>query len=284
MRAAIHLHLFYPDVARELIDRVARLGRPDLDVLATYAGALDPDVNRALDRIPGRVIRVEAPNRGWDIGPLLHLLPIIREEGYEAVCHLHTKKGDSGYAAEWRAIAYDGLIRDNALVTRLLAAFETEPSLMLAGPAALYKSAASHQFGNADILSQLAPKLMAPLYPLADWGFFAGTFFWARPALLERIAALAEFDGHDATRDGTLADAVERLIGLAPVALRGEIGLVDEDGELSLAHAPGSPDHTPIIRSLVDRAERFVAPLDADLSTLIATHNPLVDYIRRGRD
>jgi glycosyltransferase involved in cell wall biosynthesis len=284
MRAAIHLHLFYPDIARELIDRVARLGRADIDILATYAGTLDPAIDRALDRIPGRVVRVETPNRGWDIGPLLHLLPIIRDEGYEAVCHLHTKKGDSGYAAEWRAIGYDGLIRDNDLVTRLLAAFADAPGLMLAGPASLYKSAASHQFGNADILSQLAPKLMAPLYPLADWGFFAGSLFWARPALLERIAGLAAFEGHDTDRDGTLAHALERLIGLAPVALGGEVGLVDEEGALALVRAPGNPSHEPIIRTLVDRAERFVAPLDADLSALIAAHNPLVDYIRHGRD
>jgi len=284
MRAAIHLHLFYPDVARELIDRVAALGRADIDVLATYAGPLDPLIDQALDRIPGRVVRVETPNRGWDIGPLLHLLPLIREEGYEAVCHLHTKKGDSGYAAEWRAIAYDGLIRDDALVTRVLGAFASDPALMLAGPAALYKSAASHQFGNAAILSDLAPRLMAPLYPLADWGFFAGSFFWARPILLERLAGLAEFEGHDSDRDGTLAHALERLIGLAPVALDGNLALVDEDGALTLTRAPGSPGHEPIIRTLVDRAERFVAPLDADLSALIARHNPLVDYIRHGRD
>ncbi|WP_116090613.1 glycosyltransferase [Sphingomonas crusticola] len=284
MRAAIHLHLFYPDVALELIDRVARLGRPDIDVLATFPDVLDADVDRALDRIPGRVLRIETPNRGWDIGPLLHLLPTIREEGYGAVCHLHTKKGDSGYAAEWRAIAYDGLIRDDALVTRILSAFEDHPELTLAGPAALYKSAASHQFGNADILSVLAPRLMAPLYPLADWGFFAGTLFWVRPALLERIAALAEFEGHDATRDGTLAHALERLIGLAPVALGGKIGLVDDEGQLTLGCAPGSPDQAPVIRTLVERAERFVAPLDAELSALIAARNPLVDYIRHGRD
>jgi hypothetical protein len=284
MRAAIHLHLFYPDVARELIDRVAALGRADIDVLATWSGSLDPVIDQALDRIPGRVVRVEAPNRGWDIGPLLHLLPLIRDEGYEAVCHLHTKKGDSGYAAEWRAIAYDGLIRDTALVTQLLQAFESNPALMLAGPAALYKSAASHQFGNAAILSDLAPRLMAPLYPLADWGFFAGTFFWARPILLDRLAALAGFEGHDAERDGTLAHALERLIGLAPVALGGDIALVDEESDIAVARAPGSPGHAPIIRTLVDRAERFVAPLDADLSALIARHNPLVDYIRHGRD
>ena len=284
MRAAIHLHLFYPDVARELIDRVASLGRADIDVLATYVGPLDPLTDEALDRIPGRVVRVETPNRGWDIGPLFHLLPLIREEGYEAVCHLHTKKGDSGYAAEWRAIAYDGLIRDHDLVTRLLDAFARDPALMLAGPTALYKSAASHQFGNAAILSDLAPRLMAPLYPLADWGFFAGSFFWARPILIERLAGLAEFEGHDADRDGTLAHALERLIGLGPVALGGNLALVGEDRGIAVTRAPGKPGHEPIIRTLVDRAERFVAPLDADLSALIARQNPLVDYICHGRD
>ena len=52
--------------------------------------------------------------------------------------------------------------------------------------------------------------------------------------------------------------AFERLIGLAPVALGGTVGLVDEDGGIALAHAPGNPGHEPIIRTLVDRAERFV--------------------------
>ncbi len=262
---------------------MAALGRADIDVLATFVGPLDPEIDRALDRIPGRVVRIAVANRGWDIGPLLALLPFVAEEGYAAICHLHTKKGDSGYAAEWRAIGYDGLIRDDALVTRLLDAFRDDPALMLAGPAALYKSAASHQFGNAGLVAELAPRLMAPLYPLADWGFFAGTMFWTRPELLRRIADLAAFDDHQSERDGTLAHALERLFGLAAVALGGTIGLVDEDGSLALVRAPGEPSHTPIIRTLVDRAERFVAPLDDALAGLIAARNPLVDYIRHGR-
>ena len=284
MRAAIHLHLHYPDIALELIDRVARLGRADIDLWATFSGTLDPVVDRALDNVPGRVERVAMPNIGWDIGPLLRLVPLIAEEDYGAICHLHTKKGDSGYAAEWRAIGYDGLIADDALVTRILAAFDGRPDLMLVGPEALYKSAASHQFRNGEILSALAPQLIAPLYPPADWGFFAGTMFWARPALLARIAAIADFAGRDEQRDGTLAHAIERLFGLAPVATGGAIGLVGGEGALAIAPAPGEPSDTPIMRTLVDHAERAVAPPDADLSALIAAHNPLLDYIRHGRD
>ena len=284
MRAAIHLHLYYPDVALELIGRIARIGRSDIDVLATHVGEIDAQVDRALDRIPGRVIRIAADNHGWDIGPLFQLLPRVEEEAYDVLCHLHTKKGDSGYAAEWRSLAYAGLIADSRRVSRILDAFAADPALMIAGSAALYKSAASHQFRNAEILSALAPRMVAPMYPLADWGFFAGTMFWARPAMIARVAAVARFSGQDDARDGTLAHAIERLFGLAPLATGGRIGLVEGDGSLKIVRAPGEPSQEPVIRTLVAQAERNAGPLDAELSAFIAAHNPLVDYIRHGRD
>lgn len=279
-RLGLHLHLYYPDIARELIGRVAALG--PIEVIATHSERLDPAVAAALDRLTGPVERVELPNRGWDIGPLLHILPRARALGWEAIGHLHTKKGGSGYAAEWRAIGYEGLVADAAMLARIGAAF-ADPATQLIGPVALYKSAASHQFANAELLSELAPKLLAPLYPPADWGFFAGSLFWARIDLLDRIARFADF-GEGEERDGTLAHALERLIGLAPIATGGSIGLVGEDGAIDLIRAPGSPSHEPIIRTLVDRAERSVAPIDAELAALIGARNPLADYIRHGRD
>ena len=279
-RLGLHLHLYYPDIALELIGRVAALG--EVAVIATHVGRLDPAVAAALDRLEGPVERVEVANRGWDIGPLLHILPRVRALGWDAIAHLHTKKGDSGYASEWRAIGYDGLIADAELVARIGTAFD-DPALQLVGPAAVYKSAASHQFANAELLSELAPKLLAPLYPPADWGFFAGSLFWARIALLERLAPFADF-GEGDERDGTLAHALERLIGLTPIATGGSIGLVGEDGAIETIRAPGVPSHEPIIRTLVDRAERFVAPLNEELAALIVARNPLADYIRHGRD
>jgi hypothetical protein len=254
-------------------------------VLATHVGALDPAVDRALDAIPGRVERIEVPNRGWDIGPLLHLLPLIAEEAYDAVCHLHTKKGDSGFAGNWRQMGYDGTIADAGLVARILDAFEARPDLMILGAASLYKSAAAHQFRNAEIISALAPKVLAPYFPLADWGFFAGTFFWARPALLERVARVADFGGENGERDGTQAHAIERLFGLAAIADGGALGTV-ADGAITIAAAPGTPSHEPIIDTLALYRGADGAPSapDAELGALIAARNPLADYLRHGRD
>lgn len=285
MKAALVLHLFYPEVAVELIDRVAAIGAP-VDVFVTHSATLDATVLDALKRLPRAPEIVRVANRGWDIGPLFELLPLLSERGYELIGKLHTKKGGSGYAPEWRQIAFDGMIASEALVGDIVRAFDAHPDLSLLGPAPLYKSVASHLFRNAELLSDLAPRLVAPAYPPADWGFFAGTFFWARRALLEKVAALADFSDAGTVsqeRDGALGHAVERLFGLAPLALGGKIGLV-ADGAVAIIDAPGSPSHEPVIQTLVDAAGLGVGPVDDELAALIASHNPLIDYIRHGRE
>ena len=286
MKAAFVLHLFYPDIAVELVERIAGLGRADIDVIATHVGPIDPTVDRALDRIPGVVERVAVANGGWDIGPLFEVLPLLIERGYDVVGKLHTKKGSSGYAAEWRALAYDGMIADEPLVATILSAFTADPALALVGPGSLFKSSAANQFANAELLATLAPMLVAPRYPSTDWGFFAGTFFWARTGLIARVAetCAAVAGPHGGTaRDGEVAHAAERLFGLAPLATGARVGVVG-DGTLATFDFPGEPDATPLTRTLVDQAERSVGILDADLAALIARDNPLLHYIRHGRD
>ncbi|KRB81313.1 glycosyl transferase [Sphingomonas sp. Root710] len=285
MKAALVLHLFYPEVAVELIDRVAAIGAP-VDIFVTHSVPLDASVLDALKRLPREPEIIRVANRGWDIGPLFELLPLLAKRGYDLIGKLHTKKGGSGYAPEWRQLAYDGMIASEALVGDIVSAFDAHPDLSLLGPAPLYKSVASHLFRNAELLSDLAPALVVPAYPPADWGFFAGTFFWARRSLLEKVAALADF-GDTGTisqeRDGALGHAVERLFGLAPLALGGKVGLV-EACEIAIINAPGVPSHEPVIQTLVDAAGLGVGPVDDELAALIASHNPLIDYIRHGRE
>jgi hypothetical protein len=285
MRAAAHLHLYYPEVAIELIERFAAIGRADIDLFATHSGALPAAVSAALDRVPGVVERVEVANRGFDVLPFLDVLPLARARGIDVIAKLHTKKGDTGYAAEWRALAYEGMVASDAQVTAILDAFAGDPTLALVGPAALYKSAAANLFDNWSLMAELSRVVMTGRYPPADWGFFAGTFFWARTdafAALEQIAAERCFD-EDASRDGGLAHAFERLFGLVPVATDGRVGLVSEEG-LTIVAAPGAPDDEPIVKTLVQRAERNVGALDAETAALIRAENPLAHYARHGRD
>ena len=269
MKAALVLHLFYPEVAVELIDRVAECNAP-VDIFVTHSVALDAGVLAALDRLPRKAEIVPVANRGWDIGPLFELLPTLATRGYELIGKLHTKKGGSGYAPEWRRLAYDGMIANGELVGDIVRVFAEHDDLSLLGAKPLYKSVASHLFRNAELLSDLAPRLVAPAYPPADWGFFAGTFFWARRSLLEKVAALADFreaGSLSPERDGALGHAVERLFGLAPLALGGKVGLV-ADGRIEIIQAPGEPSHEPVIQTLVDVAGLGVGPVDDELAAL----------------
>ncbi|WP_419825251.1 glycosyltransferase [Sphingomonas sp.] len=285
MRAAAHLHLYYPDVAVELIDRFAALGRPDIDLFATHSAPLPDAVSAALDRVPGLVERIAVPDRGFDVLPFLQVLPLARSRGAEVIAKLHTKKGRSGYAAEWRALAIDGMIASDAQVRAILDAFAADPALALVGPAALYKSAAANLFDNGALLPALAGEVMGGRYPPADWGFFAGTFFWARTDAFLTLEAIAQARGFEeaGARDGRLAHACERLFGLAPVAADGRVGLVSEDG-IAIVDAPGELDDEPIVKTLVKRAERHVGALDAETVALIRADNPLAHYARHGRE
>lgn len=286
MKPVFLLHLFYPDLAVALVEAVAALGRADIDLVATHVGPLDSEVEAALDRVPGVVHRMEVPNGGWDVGPLFAVLPWLEGQGYDPVLKLHTKQGSSGYAAEWRALAHAGTIGSEPLVDEILRAFAADPALALVGAGPLFKSSAEAQFANAELLAELAPAVAAPSFPPSDWGFFAGTMFWARTALLRRVAdacAAAAIGPSNAAGDGEMAHAAERLFGLAPLALGGRIGLV-EDGALRIADMPDEPSHEPIVRTLVNEAERAMGGMEEALAELVRVRNPLVDYIRHGRD
>ncbi len=279
IRAALVLHLYNADVALELIDRISRLTLP-ADVFATHVGPLQPSVRAALDRLERRVETTEVPNRGWDIGPLLGLLPRLAAGGYEVIGKLHTKDAGKPDGLTWQQFAYEGLIASDALVACILAQFATHPGLALLGPGALYRSAATHLFRNDEQLSDMAARLMVPGYPPADWGFFAGTFFWTRLSLLEAVARLADADAPSDSdqRDGTSAHAIERLFGLAAQVCGGTIGLV-EHGRIRLVPATAPLPREPILQAL-----RAVPPRTDAIATLIAHRNPLLDYIRHGRD
>ena len=283
IRAALVLHLFHFDVALDLIERVARINAP-VDLFATHVGPLPPAVRTALGRVPHPIEVAEVPNLGWDIGPLFGLLPRLAAGGYEVVGKLHTKDAGTAAGARWQQLACEGLIASDALVAGILARFAEHPGLALLGPRALYKSVAVHLFGNDELLSDLARRLVAPAYPPADWGFFAGSSFWTRRALLERVAPLAELDAPSTPkkRDGTPAHAMERLFGLASLICGGLVGLV-EHGRIQLASATALPSREPILQTLLG-GPSGAEPVEPATAALIARHNPLLDYIRHGRD
>jgi lipopolysaccharide biosynthesis protein len=95
------------------------------------------------------------------------------------------------------------------------------PNVGLIGPAAHILPLSEYMGANARDVSMLAARMRATAY-LGDSRFISGSMFWARLAALKPLLELdlleSEFVEEHGQTDGTMAHAVERVIGISSVA------------------------------------------------------------------
>lgn len=228
-KIAVVVHYFYPDIWKEIKEKLTALP-PIFDLFVTVPSEIaETAIRDVLAAFPSVRIQV-GKNIGMDIVPFLSLIPTLANEGYYAVCKLQTKKGDGHLAAIWRQVMLDSLIGSRHNFTRAIDAFLGNENLCLIGPAALYQSGQRLMYDNAQNLSTILETSYGTKLPEEDWGFFAGTMFWSRIDILEKLARIANFthsalDG-EYKKDGKLEHALERIFGLLPMLHNGKVGLL----------------------------------------------------------
>lgn len=225
-RGALVLHLYYEDLREELTTRYLDHAIEHLDLFVTTKPDVDPRaLDQLVERFPNSHVAI-AENRGRDIRPFVLTLRHVQELGYEFVCKIHTKKSphrDDG--DEWRHALIDPLLAPGA-AARAIARFDGEPRLGLLAPAGSLLSLAVSEthLGNLPwldtLLRSLKQNAQIGRYELR---FPAGSMFWARTSALADLLTIdpESFELEDAQLDGTLAHAIERLIG-AMVQGRGQ--------------------------------------------------------------
>ncbi len=222
-------HVYYPELWPEIAQRLTAISHP-FDLLITTTTEQAPLVSPAITAsFPHARITVQ-PNLGMDLLPFLSLIPFLIEQGYTAVCKLHTKKGDCDLAAHWRYAMLDAMVGSDAIFTQTANAFAKHPNMQLAGPATLYQSARRLMLSNEPAIHDLLMQIQGVDLPDVDWGFFAGSMFWIRPQTLKKFADNLVFIRSKITpdyqKDGQLVHAIERLIGLLPALQKGHTGLI----------------------------------------------------------
>ncbi|RYE08311.1 MAG: hypothetical protein EOP22_14055 [Hyphomicrobiales bacterium] len=215
LRIAVVAHVFFPALWPELAAYIANIPAPfTLFVTLPEGSTAEPLIRRTHADAEIRYV----PNVGRDVAPFLSLYPALA--AFDVVCKLHTKR-DGLLHREWRLECLKGVLESRGLVTALLAAFAAHDDLLLAGAADLYLDGPRHVAGNLPMLHRLQDPL-----PTA-YGFFAGTMFWARPALFADLAPrfpAAAFSVHR-DKDGHLEHALERLFGARAATLDGIVAL-----------------------------------------------------------
>ncbi|WP_243076980.1 rhamnan synthesis F family protein [Microbacterium sp. SS28] len=236
LRVVAILHVFYPEMTDEMLDRVDTLPGPyDLVVTTPDSAraqeirgilALRPRIDRSVE------VRVVDSNAGRDQSAfLIGCRDILLDGGYDLVVKLHSKKTpQDGFniGRHFKGQQFQNLLDGDGYTANLIALFLREPGLGLVYPPMIhigYPTMGHAWWANKPGVEAMCAELgiRVPLdhaSPLAPYG----SMFVARPEalrlLVEHAWTYEQFGSEDAYNDGSLAHILERL----PSYAAGELG------------------------------------------------------------
>ena len=217
-KAALHLHLHYPEAAGEIFHRLKNSTfQPDIFISVTSEDGRR-QVLKEIEKHELRVLSIkDVPNRGRDIAPFLNEFPQIFEDDYKFIGHLHGKKSvhlDAEFSKRWSNYLYENLIGKNASTMRnILNTMNADSSIGIVFPDD------PHIVGwedNYSIAAKAADQmgLQIPLIKQSI-NFPVGTMFWARCEALKPFLELKlgwdDYPEEPLPQDGTILHAIERL-------------------------------------------------------------------------
>lgn len=218
-RIAVIIHVFYPDIFCELMDKLAAFRDQQCKLfIGTTAELYQTVSDRSKESGYGFFIGI-SENRGRDILPFLSLADQAINEGYEIILKLHTKRSDHRLSGDlWRKDIYRKLLSP-AAVPRILSLFSEYPRLGVLGPAGHLVPLKFYYGSNARAIGYLAYRMRLPVEKLAEIQFVAGSMFYIRAEALKPLLALnlqvGLFEEETGQVDGTMAHAVERAFAIS---------------------------------------------------------------------
>ncbi len=235
---AIHLHVFYPDLAGELAGYLKNMPFPyDLYISVTTQQALEI-CQRLFANLPlcrKMDIRL-VPNRGRDLAPMFCTFSTELSR-YNYIAHLHTKKSlyNRGATEGWREYLYCNLLGSQERVRKIFRLMQGIPPYGIVYPQnyALLPYWANTWLANRDLGKTWCIRLGIYDIPRGYFDYPVGSMFWARgdalAPLFEAGIRLEDFPEESGQTDGTLAHTIERLLvlcslkqGMRPAIIRDE--------------------------------------------------------------
>ena len=235
-RILVVAHVFYPEVWLDIEARLARLPEP-YDLIVTLvrgrAESLEADIKR---RIPhARIHHVE--NYGRDFGPLIELASLGVFDGYDAILKVHTKRSPHRLDGDaWRVSLLDGVLPSPEGVARIIELLRRDREVGIVAPPASLKGPETWG-SDQPLVEALAARLPLAFDP-DSLSYPAGSMYWVRPWVLQRLADLGlsieHFEIEADHLDGSTAHALERFIGI--LATTSGLDQVETDQVASRLH------------------------------------------------
>jgi len=210
------VHIFYPDLAGEILSYLEQIPRRTDLFISTDSDAKRLAILAAFEGWNGGLQVQVAANRGRDIAPKLITFADVYAR-YDLVLHLHSKKSaHSDHLRLWRYFALETLLPSQQGIKALLDQFDRDPALGLVAPETFRPVRPAMSWGgNFQQARTLAQRMGFDIAADSALDFPAGSMFWARSAALRPLLGLGlrveDFPEEKGQGDGTLAHAIERL-------------------------------------------------------------------------
>jgi lipopolysaccharide biosynthesis protein len=225
---AIILHLYYEDLIDAIFFKYLSQLQNMVDLFVTVKEDISLEALKRIRQWFPNIFVLKTENRGRDIRPFLMAYKQVSQLGYQYVCKLHTKKSPQRTDGEnLRENLISSLVATPNLVEKIVGRFSSESELgLLAPPNSLIDLSAPYiHSDNKPWLDVLLARLGAQ-ESIGKYAFRfpAGSMYWFRvsallPLLDKSVIKVDEFELEAGQLDGTLAHAVERIIGLLPSQL-----------------------------------------------------------------
>lgn len=250
-RVALCIHAFYPDIFSEILDLVPRSAY-FLDYYVTCTEDNEEEV-REIIRSRGLQARLlVCENKGMDVIPFLKAVKHFDLTRYDSIIKLHTKNHKTLNGRLMFREMMRRVIQNGNTIHELRNIFATNESVVLAGADYFYKHANYMMYNNRSVFRRLLTLFGRDRQE--DVGFFAGTVFWIRGAVLAPVVAaldeLLELLSQEASKsrtgaDGSIAHALERIWGALPD---------NPDPKVVLLYPADAADTRDVIRVVSQRA------------------------------
>lgn len=245
---AVVIHVYYHDLWDEFDARLRQLDFDhDLFVTLTYKGDETDELVERIRHDWPRARVLPMPNHGRDIFPFIHLINAGLLSPYKAVCKFHTKKSPHRQDGDhWRQHLIDGILPETG-TRALLERFVAEPDAGFWVADGQHYNSTNWWGSNKSKTIELLQRIEIPV-DLDHLSFPAGSMYWLKPQIVTLLRGLQlgpeNFDPELGQTDGTVAHAIERVLGVMTEA----VGLkILQTSELTAlpdpAPAPEKPDY-----------------------------------------
>lgn len=216
---AIQIHLFYPDLAEEVLEHLDAIPFEYDCYITTNNVANKMLISEMFNKkcSANQVIIEVVENVGRDVAPFINQMKKHYHD-YDYIGHIHTKKSKhADHGDSWRKYLYHHLLGDATNLNKLFEIFECDSSVGLIFPKTYGPLESFLEWGsNKNIYKTFVDYMGFNVEIPEEHPFFiAGNMFWARTDAIKDIfyhEIPSSFWGEEAGQvDATLAHAIERL-------------------------------------------------------------------------